>query len=256
VRAFQVLTTKAPSRVSVLDFAGADVSIPLRYGDPVVVEASEPAEVPSGALVGPRSRSTSLRFDGAIDQLNVSFFPGAAGAFVAVPMAEVPGRVVSPDEVWPRDFREAAAELEPLPVRERISRLSDLLLDRLEPARAPGAQVREALRLIYATRGRVRVMWLAEHVNVSVSQLERAFKRQVGVGPKLLARQTRVSALAASAMASARPDWAWLAYRYGFSDQAHLTREFRDLMGLTPTAFGGIGDADFLQDAVAHPITD
>jgi methylphosphotriester-DNA--protein-cysteine methyltransferase len=163
---------------------------------------------------------------------------------------------VSPENVWPGDFREAVADLEPLPVGQRVSRLSDLLLARLEPARAPGAQVREAVRLIYATRGRVRVLWLAEQLNLSVSQLERDFKRHLGVGPKLLARQTRVSALAAEAMASPRPDWAWLAYRYGFSDQAHLTREFRDLMGLTPTAFGGIGDADFLQDAVAHPTTD
>jgi methylphosphotriester-DNA--protein-cysteine methyltransferase len=96
------------------------------------------------------------------------------------------------------------------------------------------------------------VRWLADEVNLSVSQLERGFKRHVGVGPKLLARQTRASALAAEALREPRPDWAWLAYWYGFSDQAHLMREFRELMGLTPAAFGGIGsDADFLQDALA-----
>jgi hypothetical protein len=37
----------------VLDFAGADVSVPLRFGDPLVVDASRRAEVPSAALVGP-----------------------------------------------------------------------------------------------------------------------------------------------------------------------------------------------------------
>jgi AraC-like DNA-binding protein len=252
VRAFQVLSSEGFARVSVLDFAGADVSIPLRFGDPVIIEGSASQEVPSAALVGPRARSTWLRFYGRVDQVNVSFFPGAAGAFVGVSMPEVVGRMASPDEVWPRDFRQAVAELEPLPVEERISRLSDLLLARLEPAREPGRQVREAVRLIDARRGCVRVRSLADEVNLSVSQLERAFKRHVGIGPKLLARQTRASALAAEAMRTPRPDWAWLAYRYGLSDQAHLTREFRELMGLTPAAFGGIGpDADFLQDAVA-----
>ena len=257
VRAFQVLSTEAAAQVSVLDFGGADVSVPVRFGDPVVVDGPVSAEVPSAALVGPRTRSTWLRFDGSVDQVNVSFFPGVAGAFVDLPMSEVVGRVASPDDVWPRDFREAVADLEPLPVEERISRLSDLLLARLEPSREPGPQLREALRLIYATRGRVRVRALADRVNVSVSQLERSFKRHVGVGPKLLTRQTRASALAAEAAGTPRPDWAWLAYGYGFSDQAHLTREFRELMGLTPVAFGRIGpDADFLQDAVAYPNRD
>jgi hypothetical protein len=179
VRAFQVISTKDSARVSVLDFAGADVSIPLRFADPVFVEGSGLEEVPSAAFVGPRARSVWLRFDGRIDQLNVSFFPGVAGAFVGISMPEVVGRVVSPDEVWPRDFREAVAELEPLPVEDRISRLSDLLLARLSPEREPGPQVREAVRLIYARHGRIRVRALAEEVNLSVSQLERRFKRHV-----------------------------------------------------------------------------
>src|SRR5919198_5975843 len=119
VRAFQVLSTEAAAQVSVLDFGGADVSVPVRFGDPVVVDGPVSAEVPSAALVGPRTRSTWLRFDGSVDQVNVSFFPGVAGAFVGVSMAEVLGRVAPPDDVWPREFREAVAELEPLPVEER-----------------------------------------------------------------------------------------------------------------------------------------
>jgi AraC-like DNA-binding protein len=257
VRTFQVLSSEASSPVSVLDFAGADVSVPLRFGAPVVIDGSESVEVPSAAVVGPRARSVWLRFDGHIDQVNVSFYPGVAGAFAGVSMPEIFDRVASPDEVWPRDFREAVADLEPLAIDERISRISDLLLARLEPRREPGPQLREAVRLIYAMSGRVRVRWLADQVNLSVSQLERTFNRHVGVRPKLLARQARVSALGAEATCADSPDWAWLAYKYGFSDQAHLTREFRDLMGLTPTAFGGIGpDAEFLQDAVACPNKD
>ena len=94
--------------------------------------------------------------------------------------------------------------------------------------------------------------WLADQLNLSISQLERSFTRHVGVGPKLLARQTRVCALAAEATSPASPSWALLAVKYGYADQAHLAREFRALTGLTPSRFAGAGsDADFLQDAVA-----
>ena len=91
---------------------------------------------------------------------------------------------------------------------------------------------------------------VAGQVNLSVSQLERSFTRHVGVGPKLLARQTRLSALAAEAMTCASPCWAFLAAQYGYADQAHMAGEFRGLKGLTPSSLARAGtDADFLQDA-------
>ena len=254
VRAFQVFSVTQPAGVSVLDFGGGDVSVPVCFGDPVLVEDWERCAVPSAAVVGPRRRAVWLRFEGAIDQVNISFFPGAAGAFVGLPVTELVGRMASPDNVWPHAFRQAVADLQPLLPRRRVRGLADLLLARLEPRREPHAQVREAVRLIRASRGRVTVRSLADQVNLSVSQLERTFTRQVVVGPKLLARQARVCALAAEAMTLASPSWALLAAQYGYADQAHLTREFRELTGLTPAGFAAAGsDADFLQDAVAYP---
>jgi AraC-like DNA-binding protein len=252
VRAFQVLSTTEPAGASVLDFGGGDVSVPIRFGDPVLVEDWGHAEVLSAAVVGPRRQATWLWFGGMTDQVNVSFHPGAAGAFVGLPLPELVGRMAAPDDVWPHDFREAVAELEPLPPERRIPRLAELLLARLEPRREPPGQVREAVRLVRAHRGCVTVRWLARQVNLSVSQLERGFTKHVGLGPKLLARQTRLSALAAEAMTPASPGWALLAAKYGYADQAHLAREFRELTGLTPSRFARAGsDADFLQDALA-----
>ena len=257
IRSFQLLSNAESARVSVLDFGGADVSLPLRFGDPVLVCGDWPTEVPSGALVGPRTRSVWLRFDGRIDQVNVSFHPGASVALAGVSMTELVDRMASPDDVLPNHFREAMAELAPVPPSERLCRISDLLLGCLGPHGDPDPQVREALRLIRVSRGRARVRWLAEKVNLSVSQLERRFRDRVGLGPKLLARQTRAASLVAAAMSTRAPDWACLAHEHGYADQAHLVRDFRELMGLTPRRFADFAnDADFLQDALAGPPAD
>jgi len=252
VRAFQVFSAVHHDGASVLDFGGGDVSVPVCFGDRVLVDDWGAVEVPSAAVVGPRRHAVWLRFQAVVDQVNVSFFPGAASAFVDAAMPELVDKMATPDEVWPRDFQEAVAELEPLPIDQRISGLGDLLLGRLEPRREPSPRVREAVRLIRTSRGGVTVRWLADRLDVSVSQLERSFTRQVGLGPKLLARQTRVCALAAEAVTQANPGWALLAVKYGYADQAHLAREFRDLTGLTPSRLPGVGsDADYLQDALA-----
>jgi AraC-like DNA-binding protein len=253
VRAFQVFSTRPSAGVSVLDFGGGDVSVPVCFGDPVLVEDWGGAAVPSAAVVGPRRRAVWLRFQDGTDQVNVSFFPGVAGAFVDLPVSELVDRMASPVDVWPSKFRQAVAELEPLPTQQRLRGLAELLLARLEPGRRPPPpQVREAIRLIRAYRGRVKVGWLAEQVELSVSQLERGFSRHVGIGAKLLARQSRLGAVAAEAVAATSPDWALLAAKYGYADQAHLAREVRDLTGLTPTTLIRTGsNADFLQDALA-----
>lgn len=109
VRAFQVFSAAQPARVPVLDFGGGGVSVPVCFGDPVLVEDWDRAEVPSTAVVGPRRQALWLRFQGTVDQVNISFFPGSAAALTGLPMPELVDRMVSPDDVWPHDFREAVA---------------------------------------------------------------------------------------------------------------------------------------------------
>jgi len=56
-------------------------------------------------------------------------------------------------------------------------------------------------------------------------------------------------------MTCASPCWALLAAQYGYADQAHLARDFRELTGLPPSGLARAGtDADFLQDAPACPL--
>lgn len=252
IGAFQVFSLTDPAGVSVLDFGGPDTCVPVCFGDPVLVEDVGRSEVPSAAVVGPRKRATWLRFQGAIDQVNIWFLPGAVSAFIDLPVHELTGRTASPDDVWPREFQEAVAELTPLPTRQRIRALEKLLLARLEPSRQAPPQVREAIRLIQARHGQLTIGWLADQVNLSISQLERGFARYLGVGPKLATRQARVCAFAAEATGAQAPNWASLANKHGYADQAHLTRELRELTGLTPARFGRVSsDADFLQDAIA-----
>src|SRR5215469_9790745 len=54
VRAFQVFAATQSARASVLDFGGGDVSVPVCFGDPVLVEDWGGAEARSAAVVGPR----------------------------------------------------------------------------------------------------------------------------------------------------------------------------------------------------------
>lgn len=60
------------------------------------------------------------------------------------------------------------------------------------------------------------------------------FHEQVGMAPKRYARIVRLNALLKEVSSS---NWADLAARFGYYDQPHFVREFREFSGTTPTGF-------------------
>jgi AraC-like DNA-binding protein len=76
---------------------------------------------------------------------------------------------------------------------------------------------------------------LAGRLGVTRQYLARLFAAEVGLSPKMFARVARLRRTLQRARESVTVDWADLAVGHGFSDQAHLAGEFRELVGLTPT---------------------
>jgi len=83
----------------------------------------------------------------------------------------------------------------------------------------------------------VRAEQLARHAGVSLRSLQRLFTEYVGVGPKWVIQRFRILDAAAAAHSGRRADWAALAHELGFSDQAHLTRVFAQVVGTPPATY-------------------
>jgi AraC-like DNA-binding protein len=95
------------------------------------------------------------------------------------------------------------------------------------------AGVARALELVRATKGRMPVERVADHVDVSLRQLRRNVRR-AGVSLKTYARTTRFLRAMTAADRSAAPAWARIAAESGYCDQSHLVRECRALAGMAP----------------------
>ena len=63
------------------------------------------------------------------------------------------------------------------------------------------------------------------------------FERQVGLTPKRFARIQRFRTLLERVALQAPQDWALTAAESGYTDQSHLSREFKRYSGATPAAF-------------------
>ena len=105
---------------------------------------------------------------------------------------------------------------------------------------APQARVaRSALRLSQAAASGAEPPDLAHLEGITRRQLERDFRRHLGLSPGAFARVARFQRAAAAVSAGA--PLADSAALYGYADQAHLARSFKLYSGLTPRELAAQG---------------
>jgi len=107
------------------------------------------------------------------------------------------------------------------------------LSDRADSLGDPRPEVGEAWRLVVASGGRMRIEEVARRVGWSRRFLAPRFAAEYGLGPKQVARVCRF-ARSRRIAETGRP-LVEVAALAGYADQAHLSREWRDLAGRTPT---------------------
>ena len=212
---------------------------------PVGVDEGGPLALADAWVVGTMTTAHVVPPGARAAYVGVRFRAGHAGGALGTSAHALTDARLGLDALWP----DAGALLRTV---ERVDdlatareRLIAALAPRLAAADAPPPAVREAVRRLEASGGRLRVEALGDALGVTRQHLARLFARHVGLSPKAFARVARLRALQASLHASGavgangarRVAWSALAQAHGFADQAHLVDEVRALTGLTPTAW-------------------
>ncbi|MDQ2712630.1 MAG: helix-turn-helix domain-containing protein [Acidobacteriota bacterium] len=163
----------------------------------------------------------------------VEFHSGGARHFFPLPMSAVCNQVVQLEDIWSRDGRSLRERLLDASTPESKFRVfEELLSEHFAPIFDPAIQY-----AIGGLRGGLPLSHLVSRLGVSRRTFERRFSAQVGMTPKRFARVQRLQRVLRSVRVSSSPDWCTLAAEHGYSDQAHLIHDFRDLAGITPSGY-------------------
>jgi AraC-like DNA-binding protein len=90
---------------------------------------------------------------------------------------------------------------------------------------------------ITTDRSITRVDQVAHASGISVRNLQRLFREFIGISPKWVIQRCRLQEAAASLDSDNPTDLAWLALELGYADQAHLARDFKAIVGRTPSEY-------------------
>jgi AraC-like DNA-binding protein len=209
----------------------------FNLGDPPL-PASAPQNTLRSYVVGVMRVPLHVHLAGTVDMLGVRFHPGGASPFVPAPAAELTDRTVALAEFWRRaaELEERLSEAAP---DQRIAIVEAALLARLADARQVDIRVAHVSNLIERSGGAVAVKALHEAVGLTRRHLERIYLDRVGLTPKQACRVARVQTALERVRAQPGVPLSRLALDCGWYDQAHMNRDFRELAGAPPTAFGG-----------------
>jgi AraC-like DNA-binding protein len=188
---------------------------------------------PRHFLVGQMSGPILISPAGRVELLGIRFQPGGTRAFLDLPAHEFTDRVVelgSLSRKFERELLKACASQTTL--ARRIAAAGGFLAGQLNKTRHDSHLLALAANII-DYRGLVSVDELASAAGISNRQLERRFLREVGIGPKLLARIVRFQQIF-RAVDQSSSAWVDVALACGYYDQAHLIRDFKQFARQTP----------------------
>jgi AraC-like DNA-binding protein len=218
-------------------FPGTALVVGFQYkGRLSVISNSLATALTTAGITGLSDTYKVFKNSSNIGSILVHFSETGAGAFFDTPAHELFKGSYSLEEFTGRSRVTALEEKlnEAKDDNERISIVEQFFLSLLKTTEQD-KMVLEALRLIKVTRGNIRMLQMADELNISTSQMEKRFRAVVGATPKKFASIVRFNTILNEYQEG--KDLNDLAFLSGYFDQAHFIKSFKSFTGLTPDQY-------------------
>lgn len=185
---------------------------------------------------GPTKYPSYLRFENDLDIIGIRFNP--AGSFVFfdedIDTFTNNHKILQNSSSWQIDDLYKSL-LNTNTIEDKTKLLDDFLIKKLLNSKKTNTSwLFDFIKRINTKKGDINLLSLCKEFNISIRQLERKFKQEVGLSPKLYSRIIRLRHVKGELSSLEIPDLTTTAYETGFFDQAHFTKEFKFFMNETP----------------------
>ncbi|MBX7150901.1 helix-turn-helix domain-containing protein [bacterium] len=202
-----------------------------RYHSDGSVEVQPPALV-----VGQMTQHVMIQPTGRIDLLGIRFHPGGAFPFFKFPQSEITDRIFNIEDLIPfSDFFSELYDQSSTLCRKKI--IETWLSTSLRSNKNDFQLTQWATQAILARNGVINLKNFLQTLGISERQMERLFKNQVGLSPKMFARIIRFQSIFRALESESATDWSPLAFECGYYDQSHFLKDFKSFAGELPSSY-------------------
>lgn len=192
-------------------------------------------------LVGARTRFVDVDRLDRRWTVGIRLRPGAIPVLFRRPAKELTDRSVALEDVLDRGTRSTCSAFDASEVPEAAHEVLRAVLIAQHAARRDRINARIRYFIACPPSDPARVTRAASTLGVSDRTLRALSAFHLGMGLKRVLRVRRLHEALFLRLHAGEATWSRVAARTGFADQAHLVREFHDLLGETPAAFARRG---------------
>ena len=178
---------------------------------------------------------------GYVDTFAVSFYPYGFANFISDPIKNLVNKETPIVDL----FGEAAAnELEQKIIKardteQRIGSIEAFLFDKLNEDSTIDAIVKSTVDTLLTSKGSAPINEILKQDPSKRRQLERNFRKQIGLSPKQLGKVFRLQCALKMLLNEEKENLATIAYESEYYDQAHFIKDFKEFTGTNPKDFLG-----------------
>jgi AraC-like DNA-binding protein len=211
--------------------------VPAHTSVQLVFKVEDSALRPPEFVHGAAIRHTVFEGGCAPRYLQVELTPLGAYRAFGIPMHHIAGQLADLADVVGRKGRRLGDQIRNANTwRERFDAIDRFLVGQVAAAPVVTDGVAFAWEQLMTTGGAVPIRAICREVGWSQKHLIARFRQQTGLTPKRAARVIRFERVLRRISGAAHMDLARLAAECGYSDQAHLIRDFGEFTGMTPGA--------------------
>lgn len=197
-------------------------------------EAGNEEQQPTLFVVGQMTQPVAIAPTGPVQLIGIRFHPGGTAPFFPIPMHELTNQIVELDAIDPGLALKLTAVADNSTSPRKIAAVEACLAN--YASRFDNSRLLSVTANAVQVGGRVTIDQLADAAGISGRQLERRFRHEVGIAPKLFCRILRFQQVF-RAVEKNSAGWAGVAADCGYYDQAHLIRDFQEFARQTPAVF-------------------
>lgn len=214
------------------------IEVVINVGAPLMLETEcGRIELPR-AFVNPiQNKPLRFRSAGFCQFVSMKLYPWAVKPILNIDADPSSVHVIGLDAEWQRFAADLTHIVAHRGYEEAIDCYQEYVCDMAYRQKHDVMRIRTAGHLLRRSQGQIRMTDLAARSYLSSSQFERQFKHYTAVSPKTYARIVRFESVRTALVINPSSRLADLANDYGYSDQAHLIREFKSFACFTPGDF-------------------
>jgi len=212
------------------------MSITFNYSDSLKFD--DGADVGGTLFDGAHISSRAMHLKGKFDVVGIRFLPAGARAFLAMPLNELKSELLPSSDIPLLGHEELYQKLaDASSYREKTSLIETWLFNIINPEQAATKAVNASLTILNKHHGAIAISSMAKQLDVNQRRLERLFNDQVGLTAKEYARNIRIKQARTYLKQHPHLSLADIAYELGFFDQAHFSKQFKQVVGISPKAY-------------------